>query len=62
MLSVRQVAACLSVSTATVYRLIAQGALTHVRVSNAVRMRPQDVEAWIAARATALRRADRGER
>jgi excisionase family DNA binding protein len=38
LLTVREVAALLRVRTATVYRLCAQNALEHVRISNAVRV------------------------
>jgi excisionase family DNA binding protein len=48
LLTVRVVAGRLGVSTATVYKLVAQGDLPHVRVSNAVRVAPADVDAFIA--------------
>jgi excisionase family DNA binding protein len=38
MLTVRQVAAALRVSTATVYELVAMGELSHVRVGNSIRI------------------------
>ena len=38
LLSVREVAAVLGVSTATVYVLIERGEIVHVRVSNAIRV------------------------
>ena len=38
MLSVREVAARLSVCTSTVYKLCAQGKLAHVRIANAIRV------------------------
>ena len=47
LLSVRATAGRLSVSTATVYKLIAQGKLSHVRVSNAVRIAPADLDAYL---------------
>ena len=43
LLSVREVAEHLSVSTATVYALVASGILEHVRVSNAIRVHPADL-------------------
>lgn len=46
LLNVRAVAARLSVSTATVYKLCASGALVHVRVSNAIRVEPAELEAF----------------
>ncbi|MGA7120202.1 MAG: helix-turn-helix domain-containing protein [Polyangiaceae bacterium] len=49
LLSVRQVAAQLAVSAATVYTLVARGELAHVRVSNAIRVAPRDLSAFIAA-------------
>ena len=48
LLSVRQVAARLGVSTATVYALCEKGALAHVRVSNAIRVAPADLDQFIA--------------
>ena len=50
MLSVREVAKRLSVSTATVYKLCDDGKLPHTRVSNAIRLRPEDVAAFVEAR------------
>ena len=50
LLSVRQVAARLSVSTATVYALCALRELPHVRVLNAIRVAPLDLEAFIASK------------
>ena len=49
LLTVKDAARLLHVSTATVYKLCATGALPHVRVLNAVRIAPTDVEAFIAA-------------
>jgi len=45
---VRAVAARLGVSTATVYKVVAEGTLLHVRVSNAIRIAPTDVDAFVA--------------
>jgi len=45
-LRVREVAAQLRVSTAMVYRLIERGELTHVRVSNAIRISPAELAAY----------------
>jgi excisionase family DNA binding protein len=50
LLSVRQVAAQLGVCTATVYALCAKGVLPHVRVLNAVRVAPGDLEAFVEGR------------
>jgi len=46
-LSVREVAGCLGVSTALVYRLCDLGELTHVRVSNAIRVQVGDLVAYL---------------
>ena len=48
LLSVREVASRLRVSTATVYRLCDRGELIHIRVSNAIRVPPADLEAYLA--------------
>ncbi len=47
LLSAREVALQLGVSTALVYRLVDAGRLTHVRVSNAIRVRREDLEAFL---------------
>ncbi len=51
LLSVREVAASLGVCASTVYKLCDQGKLAHVRVANAIRVLPVEVE-----------RLNRGER
>jgi len=43
LLTAREAAANLGVCTSTVYKLCAQGKLAHVRVSNAVRILPGDL-------------------
>jgi excisionase family DNA binding protein len=48
-LTVREVAKLLNVATSTVYKLCAEGKLAHVRVSNAIRVHPSTVNAWLAA-------------
>jgi excisionase family DNA binding protein len=48
LLTVREVAALLSVATATVYDLVERGELAHVRVSNAIRIARADLEAFLA--------------
>jgi len=50
LLTVKGVAACLRVSTKTVYRLCALGELRHIRVLNAITMAPSDVDALVFAR------------
>ncbi|WP_225409264.1 helix-turn-helix domain-containing protein [Stigmatella hybrida] len=47
LLTVREVAARLGVCRATVYRLCSQGALPHIRLSNAVRVDPHALERFI---------------
>ena len=48
LLSIRQVAQFLHVSTATVYRLCEVGELAHLRVSHAIRVGLQDLAAYLA--------------
>lgn len=48
LLTVRQVAEALAVSTATVYALCERGNLEHVRVSNAIRIEPAAVGRYLA--------------
>ena len=50
LLSVRDVAAYLAVSTKTIYALCAQGKLRHIRVLNAIRIAPSDVDAFVFTR------------
>jgi len=47
LLTVRDVADRLSVSTATVYALVDRGELAHVRVSNAIRISPAALTAYL---------------
>jgi excisionase family DNA binding protein len=47
LLTVKDVAKRLGVCKATVYRLCEEGKLGHVRVSNAVRVRPADLERFL---------------
>ena len=47
LLTVREVAQCLSVSTATVYRLCERHKLAHLRVSNAIRILPPELESFL---------------
>jgi excisionase family DNA binding protein len=53
LLSVRDVASRLGVSTATVYKLCASGELAHVRVSNAIRIAQDAVERYTTRAALA---------
>jgi excisionase family DNA binding protein len=48
LLTVREVAERLAVCTATVYALVERGEISHLRVSNAIRVHPDDLEAFIA--------------
>jgi excisionase family DNA binding protein len=48
LLTVREAAARLHVSTATVYALAERGELPHVRISNAIRVLPADLAAYLA--------------
>jgi excisionase family DNA binding protein len=45
LLTIKEVAAYLRVSSATVYELCARGKLRHVRVLNAIRVAPFDLQA-----------------
>jgi excisionase family DNA binding protein len=51
-LTVGEVAASLRVSTMTVYRLINAGEIKAVRVGRSFRLREEDVDRYLAARAT----------
>ncbi len=53
LLTVREVARQLGVSTGTVYRLCERGALANVRVGAAIRVTPADLETYIGRRRTA---------
>ncbi len=46
-LTVREVAEQLSVSPATVYALVERGEIAHVRVSNAIRISPEALAAYL---------------
>ena len=48
LLTVREVAAQLGVSTSTVYALCDRGELVHVRVLNAIRVAPAELSAFKA--------------
>ena len=50
LLSIREVAARLGVSTAAVYGLCDRGELAYVRISNAYRVRPADLDQFIEQR------------
>jgi excisionase family DNA binding protein len=47
LLTVRDVAAQLGVCTATVYQLVGDGQLPHVRVLSAIRVAPRDLAAFV---------------
>jgi excisionase family DNA binding protein len=48
LLTVREVARWLAVSSATVYTLCERGQLGYIRISNAIRVEPAEIEAFIA--------------
>ena len=50
LLSVREAARLLRVSTATVYKLCADGDLPHARILNAIRIAPGDLALFVQAR------------
>jgi excisionase family DNA binding protein len=50
LLSVREVAARLRVSTATVYKLVEAGELPHARIGAAIRVDAEDLAAYVARR------------
>ena len=47
LLSVREAAEQLGLCTATVYQLVGEGQLPHVRVLNAIRVAPRDLAAFV---------------
>jgi len=49
LLTVRETAARLKVSTATVYALCERGELAHFRVLNSIRVRVADLDAFVAS-------------
>jgi len=51
LLTVREVAAFLRVSTRTVYLLCDEGKLAHVRIANAIRVEPATLAAFVRSRA-----------
>jgi excisionase family DNA binding protein len=60
LLSVKDVARALAVSTATVYGLCESGKLPHVRVLNTIRVSRQDLRTFIAAGTQVGRSGQRG--
>ena len=50
LLNIREVAATLATSTATVYRLIARGELRAIRISEALRIAPAELARFARAR------------
>ena len=49
-MTAKQVAARLRVCTATVYKLCASGTLRHIRVLNAVRVAPAELERFVTGK------------
>jgi excisionase family DNA binding protein len=56
LLTVRRVAESLSVSRATVYKLVSSGALAHLRISNAIRVNNSELEAYLKDRRRSSRK------
>ncbi len=56
LLTVREVAKTLKVSTSTVYQACADGGMAHVRVSNAIRVSPDGLAEYLARREASARR------
>jgi len=50
LLTVREVAERLAVCTATIYALVERGEIRHLRVSNAIRVHPDDLEVFVAGK------------
>ncbi|MBN1960831.1 MAG: helix-turn-helix domain-containing protein [Deltaproteobacteria bacterium] len=50
LLTVKNVAQRLGISTKTVYKLCYSGALPHVRIIGSIRVQPADLDAFVAAR------------
>lgn len=57
LLSVREVAVQLRVHRSTVYGLRERGEFVNVRISNAIRIRVEAVEAFLKARSTSAKRS-----
>jgi len=55
LLTVKQVAKRLQVSTATVYKLCEKGELAHVRILNSLRVAPADLSDFIGRRKKTFR-------
>jgi excisionase family DNA binding protein len=49
LLTVKEVARQLGLSTATVYGLCADGRLPHIRILNAIRVAPADLAAFVSS-------------
>jgi len=50
LLTVREVAERLAVCAATIYALVERGEIRHLRISNAIRIHPDDLEAFIVGK------------
>jgi excisionase family DNA binding protein len=50
LLTIREAAAILGVCTAILYRYCSRGELAHVRISNAIRIHPEDLDAFITSK------------
>lgn len=51
-LSTREAAAYLSISLPTLFRLLKANQLPHLRIGRSIRFRPEDLDAFLAARVT----------
>lgn len=51
-LSSKEAAAYLSISLPTLFRLTRAGELAHLRIGRVIRYRPEDLDAFLAARST----------
>ena len=61
LLTVREVAAILRVCRDTVYRLCAKDDLAHVRILNAIRIAPADLELFLVGTGVSGRRPQRSQ-
>lgn len=59
LLRVREVAEQLGVCNATVYRLVESGELSHVRIANSIRIRPDDLTVFLEREASERSSTDR---
>jgi len=53
LLSVRQLADCIGFHPETVRQMAREGRIPHIKVSNRLRFRPEDIEKWLRLREVA---------